>query len=169
MKRAIAWGVVAAAIAFWINLLTKDQIPGAWGALLIGPVVEEIAKYLGLRRTRSLVIPIVFLISESIVYVSGILHLMRDPWVTWLFTIPYSIVMLKHILFYIVMYLCNFRLHGLILAIAAHSVWNWYATAPKGGESLPLGLVALAVTVLPVAALYKYDSEVVVLREKMLP
>lgn len=158
-KRAIAWGIVASAMAYWINLLMRGQFPEVWLNLLAAPVVEEIAKYLGLRRTRSVIIPLVFLVSESIVYTSGILHLMMDMQVVWLFTIPYGIVILKHVLFYIVMYLCDFGLRGLILAIVAHSVWNWHVIASQEWEGIPLGLIALAVTVLPVLALYKYEED----------
>jgi len=103
-KRAIAWGVAASAMAYWINLLTRGQFPEVWLNLLIAPVVEEIAKYLGLRRTRSLVIPLVFLVSESMIQVLGNPLLMRGVWIVWLFTIPLCIMMLKHILFYVVMY-----------------------------------------------------------------
>ena len=157
-KRAVAWGIVAAAMAYWINLLLRGtQISVVWGALLAAPVVEEIAKYLGLRRTRSVIIPLVFLASESVVYVSNMLYLVQDISVVWLFTIPFGIVMLKHLLFYVVMYLCDFRLHGLVLAIAAHSIWNWYFLAPREWKGIPLSLIVLAVTVLPVAALYKLE------------
>jgi len=158
MKRAVAWGVVAAAMAFWINLLLREaQVPEVWAALLAAPVVEEIAKYLGLRRARSVIIPLIFLMAEAIVYVSGFLSLVQRIEVVWLFTIPYGIITLKHILFYVVMYLCDFRLHGLVLAIAAHSIWNWYFLAPREWKGIPLSLIVLAVTVLPVAALYKLE------------
>ena len=151
-KRAIAWGVVASAIAFWINLLVKGQIPEMWAVLLVVPVVEEIAKYLGIRQTRSLVVPVVFIVSEVIIQMSGNLFLIRDVWMIWLFYIPFSVVVLKHILFYIVIYLCDYKLYGLILAIATHSVWNWYAM--KQG-TIPLSLIALTITILPILALYK--------------
>ena len=157
--RAIAWGVAASAIAFWINKLIEGQFPKLWTVLLIVPVAEEVAKYLGICRTRSLIIPIIFLISEAVVQISGRPLLIRDTWMVWLLYIPISIVTLKHILFYIVMYLCDYRLHGLVLAIAAHSVWNWYVVASKEWEGIPLGLIALAVTILPVMALYKDGKE----------
>jgi hypothetical protein len=145
-------------MGYWINLLMKGQLPEMWITLLAAPVVEEIAKYLGLRQTRSVIIPLVFLTGESLVQMLGNPLWMREIWIVWLFTIPFSIMMLKHILFYVVMYLCNFGLHGLVLAIVAHSVWNWYVVAPGEWDRIPLSLIVLAVTVLPAIALYKYEK-----------
>lgn len=155
LTRAAAWGLAASAIAFWVNQLVVGQFPEAWAVLLVVPVVEEIAKYLGLRETGSVVIPIVFLIGESVVQASGYVSMIGDPRMIWLFYIPFALVVFKHLLFYALMYLCDFRIHGLLLAIIAHSVWNWYSVASKGQDVIPLSLITLAVIIFPVLALYK--------------
>ena len=77
----------------------------------------------------------------------------------WLFYVPFGIIILKHILYYVIMYLCEFELHGLLLAIVAHSVWNWYTVIEGEWGVIPLGLITLAVVVLPVMGMYKVGKE----------
>lgn len=155
--KTVSWGVIAVSISFWMNLLTQEAFPERWNLLLVAPVMEEIAKYLGLRRTRSILIPIIFIIGESIVQVSNYPPPLRDVVEIWLFYVPFSIIALRHLLFYAFVYLCNFRLVGLLLAIGVHSLWNWHAITDQ--DTVQMSLLTLLVVIVPILALYKWDKD----------
>jgi len=157
---AIAWGFVATAIAFWLNkLLLRVEFPNLWMGIVAVVSMEEVAKFVAIRNSRpySLVVPLVFLVGESAVQVYSPFY--SDPFTAWLFAVLLGLVALKQILFYVPVYLSGYRLYSLPVAIGLHAVWNWYVEKPVGDDLISLAIVCLAVILLPVVALYRYQRE----------
>ena len=157
---AVIWGVVASAIAFWLNiLLDRVEFPSAVVAISISATVEETAKYLGVRRCRaySLCVPIVFLFGESVV------QSYQPPFPASLSTVIvasfWALIAMKHIAFYALIYLAGYRVYSLPLAIGLHTLWNLYAAKPVGEDILLLGFLCLVIVVLPPIALCKFEKK----------
>lgn len=161
MLNAILLGVGAIGTAFWIDKLTMLCFGEMLHTLLIVPVVEEIVKYLAIRRSGrlSLVIPAVFVLGEVTIQQVYPFAIVTQgdtlPIVVMLYTLL-SVFVLRHFLFYVPLYLFRFRQraefrfrpYALPIAILLHAIWNWYMMAQEGADVLPLSLLVLSVVVL---------------------
>jgi len=149
--------MVASAIAFWMNELLKPLSLEKYPLFLVSALIEEIAKYLAIRNNRSysLAIPVIFLINEAAVQ-AWVPPFIQNSLTIWIFSILLGLPMLKHTLFYIPMYLFDYKLCSLPIAIILHLIWNWYADTPKGADTLSLSIISLLVIILPAMALYRW-------------
>jgi hypothetical protein len=157
---AIAWGVVASAISFWLNdLVNRAPLPQPWMFLLVSAAVEEITKYIGIRNSKSysLAVPVTFFVLESAVQVFS--PFSPNPFVAWVFSMIIGLLALKHILFYAPVYLLDCRFVSLPIAIALHALWNYYIGAPAGQDTLLFGLASIMIILLPAFALFKWGRD----------
>lgn len=161
MIYAVLWSTTAFAIAYWLNKLILSaalvELIGSTLRTLVSPVMEESAKYLAIRNARqySLVVPLLFLVAEAAIH--SITPYGGIPGELWMISTVFGLVTLKHVLFYTVVYLLDYKLYSLPLAIIVHVIWNWYVRAPKGEGILPLGVICMMVVTLPALTLWKFN------------
>ena len=162
LRLALAWSLAAVGIAFWVNTLTAQAVPEVYHALLLGPFVEEVVKYLAIRRAGgyALLVPAIFVVGEIVVQqvnpVTVVALGAKLPVVIGLYSL-FSLFVLAHFLFYAPIVLWG--PWGLPVAIALHSAWNWYALLPGDTDAGPLGVLALAAVVLVPFALWGADGK----------
>jgi hypothetical protein len=154
--------MTAVAIAFWLNQLTQQCVTEMQHALLVVPIVEEVAKYLAIRQAkdRGWIVPAVFIVGETIVKQVTpfmVVSLGTKLPVAMVLYALLNVCALSHFLLYVPVYLWGLR--GLPVAIGLHVAWNWYTFSPENADALPLAAIGLACAVLVPLALWRVEDD----------
>jgi hypothetical protein len=133
---AIGWGLYATGASLWINAIVANVYPDPWLSCIIVPIYEEITKFIGYRAVKkySVAIPITFMVLETL----------TQPHAT-LVRFLTNISALKHVGFWSVGSITDFKWLSLPLMILCHAAWNYWAISDGAGEALGAFVILLTV------------------------